>query len=543
VQRQVAIGPPGAKPLTEEALVEQLKTARAAADVIKRLSVWAGDKVPRRYDTIEAAIIAATNELTIRSLPVKLPSARLPPPSPRTGESRPPNRPPPELPSERRTGQTVGRPAEQPVHTVVPSAARPVVPPRPSRTLPPPSALDVPPPSPDVEPVRKPRDLPQPARQEGPQPRSALKALPRLPGASAQGPMWRDIPRDVQVALEEAYAAQLKSPFSSHTELYENWYKQSAKKGTQRPGPEQVEAYEEQVRRHVPQIGPPVRGETYRYLDQASQLPAVRIYVNPLPEYAAEVFANVAKLAHDIPGYFGSKIGDASVAHTSRDVFVLYLDGKLASDGDALSKATVKALGDYHDRNKEKFVDEVPRLTQKVLNGVSIGAEPPGDEALSTALSETPIGTRATTSEGEPEEHHLPGSWSGDPQFSFSTYRAQLIFEALQSTRDPESYRLRILDNFAIAGIDARAPYLQGKLPSARVLYRLGIVYRTIRLESVPVKEPRRKGKILGPGETLMPGESLEYEGQRWTVDTVNRLARPTEYTISRAEQVPEPDA
>jgi hypothetical protein len=109
--------------------------------------------------------------------------------------------------------------------------------------------------------------------------------------------------------------------------------------------------------------------------------------------------------------------------------------------------------------------------------------------------------------------------------------------------RDAESYRRRILDNFAIAGIDARAPYLQGKLPSARVLYRLGIVYRTIRLTGVAVEEPRRKGKILEPGETLMTGENLEYRGQLWTVDTVNRLARPTEYTISRAEQVPEPDA
>jgi hypothetical protein len=178
-----------------------------------------------------------------------------------------------------------------------------------------------------------------------------------------------------------------------------------------------------------------------------------------------------------------------------------------------------------------------------VLKGVSIGAEPPGGEALGTALSESPIGTRATTPEGEPEEHDLEPSWTQGLPFSFSTYRARLIFEALQSAQNEESYRLRILDNFAIAGIDARAPYLQGKLPSARVLYRLGIVYRTIRLEGVPVKEPRRKGKLLESGETLMPGESVEHEGQRWTVDTVNRLARPTEYTISRAEQVPEPDA
>jgi hypothetical protein len=468
-------------------------------------------------------------------------------PSPRTELTPPPRfgapelgpqprRAPPELSSGRGPGQTV----EQPAPSVVPSA-RPVVPPRPSRTQPSPSSVAVE----EAEHVSRPPKRPQPALPVSAQVRSVPQVAPRRSEPSTQqGPLWRDIPGDVQEALDEAYAAHLKSPFSSHTELYENWYKQSAKKGTQRPGPEQVEAYEKQVRRHVPQIGPPVPGETYRYLDQAGQLPAVRIYVNPLPEYAAEVFANVAKLARNIPGYFGSKIGDASVAHTSRDVFVLYLDGKLASDGDALSKATVKALGDYHDHNKEKFVDEVPRLTRKVLSGVSIGAEPPGDEALSTALSETPIGTRTTTSEGEPEEHHLPGSWSGDPQFSFSTYRAQLIFEALQSTRDPETYRRRILDNFAIAGIDARAPYLQGNLPSARVLYRLGIVYRTIRLTGVPVKEPRRRGKLLEPGETLMTGESLEYHGQLWTVDTVNRLARPTtEYTISRAEQVPEPHA
>jgi HopA1 effector protein family len=415
----------------------------------------------------------------------------------------------------------------------------PPLPPGPRQTQPSPSSVDVE----EPEHVSKPPKRPQPPLPVGAQARSARQAVPRQPEPSAQGPLWRDVPGDVQQALDEAYAAHLKSPFSSHTELYENWYKQSAKKGAKQPGPEQVEAYEEQVRRHVPQIGPPVPRESYRYLDQAVQLPAVRIYVNPLPEYAAEVFANVAKLARSIPGYFGSKIGDASVAHTSRDVFVLYLDGKLASDGDALGKATVKALGDYHDRNKDKFVDEVPRFTRAVLKGVGIGAEPPGNEALSTALTEAPIGTRATTSEGELEEHHLPGSWSGEPQFSFSTYRAQLIFEALQSTRDPGSYRRRILDNFAIAGIDARAPYLQGKLPSARVLYRLGIVYRTIRLEGVPVKEPQRKGQNLGPGETLMPGERLEHEGQLWTVDTVNRLARPTEYTISRAEQVPEPDA
>jgi hypothetical protein len=528
LQRQVAIGPPGAKPLTEEALVEQLKSARAAPEVIKRLSVWAGDKVPRRYDTIEAAIIAATNELTISSLPLKPPSARLGPPPPRTGESRPPNRPPPELPSERRTGQTVGRPAEQPIvlstpQPIVPSTPHPVVPPRPPRTLPPTS----PPGVPDVQHGRPLPDTPQPARREGPQQvRSLHHAVPRR----AQGPMWRDIPRDVQVALEEAYAAHQKSPFKGHDDLYENWYKKSAKKGSKEPGPEQVEAYEKQVRRHLPELKPAVHGE-YRYVDQAGQYPAVRIYVNPLPEHAAEVVANVAKLARDIPGYIGSKIGDAGVAHTSRDVFVIYLDGRLVSDGDRLSELTRKVLGEYHRHNEEKFVDEVPRLTHPVLKGVSIGAEPPGGEALSTALTESPIGTRATTPEGEPEEHHLESSWTQGLPFSFSTYRARLIFEALQSTHDEESYRLRILDNFAIAGIDANAPYLQGKLPSARVLYRLGIVYRTIRLTGVTFKEPHREH------------ESVEYQGHRWTVDMVNTLARPTSYSIVRGEQVPEPDA
>jgi hypothetical protein len=520
----------------EEALVEQLTGARAGAEVIKRLRVWAGDKVPRRYDTIEAAILAATNELTISSLPPRLPSARLGPPSPRTGESRPPNRPPPEPPSERRTGQkTVGRPAEQPVQELVPSSPPPVVPPRSPRTLPSTSPLGMPPPSPhavpDVEPVRRPRDLPQPPRREGPQPRSAPKAVPRPPGASVQGPMWPDIPRDVQVALEEAYAAHQKSPFKGHDDLYENWYKKSAKKGSKPPGPEQVEAYEKQVRGHLPELKPAASDGSYRYLDQARQLPAVRIYVNPLPEHAAEVFANVAKLARDIPGYFGSKIGDASMAHTSRDVFVLYLDGRLASDGDMLSEVTRKVLGEYHRDNQEKFVDEVPRLTRPVLKGVSIGAEPPGGEALGTALLESPIGTQATTPEGEPEEHYLESSWTRGLPFSFSTYRARLIFEALQSAHDEQSYRLRILENFAIAGIDANAPYLQGNLPSARVLYRLGVVYRTIRLAGVRFKEPRREH------------ESVDYEGHRWTVDRVNTLDRPTSYAISRGEQVPEPDA
>jgi hypothetical protein len=81
----------------------------------------------------------------------------------------------------------------------------------------------------------------------------------------------------------------------------------------------------------------------------------------------AEVFANVAKLARSIPGYFGSKIGDATMAHTARDVFVLYLDETLPSDGEELIKATQKALGDYHRDNEEKFVDEVPRFTRQVL--------------------------------------------------------------------------------------------------------------------------------------------------------------------------------
>jgi hypothetical protein len=342
--------------------------------------------------------------------------------------------------------------------------------------------------------------------------------------------MWRDIPRDVQAALEEAYAVHRRSPFKRHDDLYENWYKQSVKKGAGPPGPEQTEAYDEQVRHHLPTLEAAARGESYRYLDKASRLPALRIYVNPLPEHAAEVFANVAKLARNIPGYLGSKIGDATMAHTVRDVFVLYLDETLASDGEALTKHTQQALGDYHHRNEEKFVDEVPRFTRPVLKGVGIGAEPPGLEALETALHERPIGTRATTSEGEPEEHHLPGSWSGPPPFSFSTYRARLIFEALQSTPDVESYRQRILDNFAIGGIDASAPYLQGRLPSARVLYRLGIVYRTIRLTEVTLEDEQRR-----------EGESVTYQGHRWAVDAVNRLTRPASYTLVRAEQVPEP--
>jgi HopA1 effector protein family len=530
LQRQVAIGPQGAKPLTREALVEQLKGAGAGPAVIELLSVWAGDRMPRRYDTIEAAILAATNELTIRALPPKVPSARLGVPSPPGGQSRPPSRPPPELPSGRGPAKPVGRPVEQSVRPVAPPtspvvpATGPVVPPRPPRPLPQTPALPVE----DVERGRSPPDRPQPKVPERPQPRSAPQGVPREP--PAPGPMWRDIPADVAAALDEAYAAHQRSPFKDHDHLYESWYKQSAKKAATPPGPEQIKAYGEQVRHHLPQLDPPARDDSYRYLDHAGRLPALRIYVNPLPEHAAEVFANVAKLAHDIPGFFGSKIGDAAVAHTARDVFVLYLDEKLAADRDALSRETRRALGDYHRHNEEKFVDEVPRFTHPVLKGVGIGAEPPGDDALTTALHERPIGTGAMTSEGEPEDLHLPGSWSNVPRFSFSTYRAQLIFEALQSTHDSGAYRRRILDNFAIAGIDANAPYLQGDLPSARVLYRLGLVYRTIRLTGVTLE-----------GEERRVGQRLMYQGHRWDVDMVNRLTRPTSYTLVRGEQVPEP--
>jgi hypothetical protein len=518
LQRQVAIGPPGAKPLTKEALVEQLKIARAGPAVIELLSVWAGDSVPRRYDTIEAAILAATNQLTISSLPPKPPSARLEQPSRASGQSRPPNRPPPEPPSDRGAAKPVGRPVAQPVGPVVPSVGPNVPPPRPPRPFPQAPALPVE----DVDRGRRPPDRPPPA----------IPKRPQLRSAPPVGPTWRDIPRDVQAALQEAYEAHRRSPFKRHDDLYENWYKQSVKKDAKPPGPEQIEAYDEQVRHHLPKLHPAGRDESYRYLDQAVRLPALRIYVNPLPEHAADVFANVAKLANSIPGYFGSKIGDATTAHTARDVFVLYLDEKLASDGEALSKDTQKALGDYHRHNEEKFVDEVPRFTRPVLKDVGIGAEPPGVQALATALRERPIGTRAITSEGEPEEHHLPGSWSDVPQLSFSTYRAQLIFEALQSSGDEDAYRQRILDNFAIGGIDANAPYLQGKLPSARVLYRLGIVYRTIRLTDVTLEEEQRR-----------EGESVTYQGRRWTVESVNRLTRPTSYTLARGEQVPEPRA
>jgi hypothetical protein len=529
LQRQVAIGPPGAKPLTKEALVEQLRIARADPAVIELLSVWAGDSVPRRYDTIEAAILAATNQLTISSLPPKPPSARLEPSSPPSGPSRPPNRPPPELPSDRGATKPVGRPVEQPVGPVVPSVGPNVPPPRPPRRFTQAPALPVE----ELDHGRRPPDRPPPAIPERPQPRAAPPVVPPGPReAHDRGPTWRDIPRDVQAALQEAYDAHRRSPFKRHDDLYENWYKQSVKKGARPPGPKQIEAYDEQVRHHLPELNPAGRDESYRYLNQAVRLPALRIYVNPLPEHAAEVFANVAKLARSIPGYFGSKIGDATMAHTARDVFVLYLDETLPSDGDELIKATQKALGDYHRHNEEKFVDEVPRFTRPVLKGVGIGAEPPGVQALATALSERPIGTRPITSEGEPEKHHLPGSWSDVPQLSFSTYRAQLIFEALASSGDEDAYRQRILDNFAIGGIDANAPYLQGKLPSARILYRLGIVYRTIRLTDVTLE-----------GEQRREGESVTYQGRQWAVDSVNRLTRPTSYTLARAEQVPEPRA
>lgn len=425
-------------------------------------------------------------------------------------------------------GQSRTAPSELPSQPRPEQQTRPVVPHRPARRLPDTSSPEVQ----DVERRSKPPNRPPPAIPVRAQPQTAPQFVPQRSDAPPPGPVWRDIPRDVQQALQEAYAAHQSTPFTSDDELYEKWYKQSARKGTTQPRPQQVRAYETQVQHHLPKLGPPARGEAYRYLDQGDELPAFRIYVNPVPEHAAEVVANVAKLARQIPGYVGSKIGDASVAYTGRDVFVIYLNDKLGSDGEAVRKEALRALGGYHEHNQEMFVDEVPRLTRPVLKGVSIGAEPPGANQLTTALIEKPLATGPTAPGGESEEHHLDGSRTDPTRFSFSTYRAQLIFEALKSTRDEESYRRRILENFAIGGIDASAPYLQGKLPSTRILYRLGMVYQTIRLTGVTLAEPHRPA-----------GTSVQYKGHTWSVDMVSGYGESARYVISRAEPVPEPGA
>jgi hypothetical protein len=560
LQRRISIA--GAPAISVDDLVRELTAIHADERVIELLSRWAGDSVPRQYPQLTDAVRAAELELATRGRggPSQPPGARhqvRTPVSPPTAfgpshtittspgastqatgssthdvPSEPVRSQPPPVPPRRRQQDVGSEGAKAAPRPGPPPGLPPVVEPQrvPLRTMP------VPLPVPRLRTAPPPIGLAHTAPQVTPQPQGPTPSpaprrppppIPQRVGGGARA-LRTDIPRAVAADLQEAYLAYQQHKFTTHGEFYERWYKQSLVKSGAKPNETQTRQYAELEQRHLPDLVEKRSEGGYKFLHQEDATPTTRVYLNTVPGAAAEVASVVRRLAEQFKGYIGSKIGDAQVAYMGRDVVVIYLNRETDAD-------TVRAiLGRYHAANEEKFVHEVPRFTQPVLKGVSLGAEPPTQQLASAFEARSSVPGFAWDSEkGEESEGdvHLAADFVENPfPLSFSTYRAQLIFEALVSTRDQDTYDRRVVENLALGGIDARAPFLQGE-PAALILYRLGLVYRTFRI-SLPVPSPQGK----------LP-KTVEHDGATWNVeDPIGaRGGATTTCLISRTERVPEP--
>ncbi|WP_290050565.1 T3SS effector HopA1 family protein [Amycolatopsis solani] len=277
---------------------------------------------------------------------------------------------------------------------------------------------------------------------------------------------WTDFSPDARRQLMDMWAKWQQGGVDAKT-FYDDFYKQSdVKQGMPAPSAgEYIDALDARKLRGSTSdedIKNSRSGYPLQLADKGN-LPSTRVYLNPHPRHIAEVYEFVKARIHPLPEVTWVKLADHARATTVRDVIVVYLSAKDAE------KAVVDLLADYQRRYPGHFLDEVPRLTLRRLPGVGVGAEPPTPHELDKMLDQhfEEIGY---------DERQKHGRTSR--QFSFSTYRSELVVRAIQDSGGVVArFQSLVADYFARAGIDLANPDRQGT-PDPSVLPLLDMVWK-----------------------------------------------------------------
>lgn len=99
-----------------------------------------------------------------------------------------------------------------------------------------------------------------------------------------------------------------------------------------------------------------------------------RVYINATAEHATDtmgfVVKNIVDDANRFPGVVMAKLAAPGTAARKSDVIVIYLEK--AEDAERV----LTALRDYQAAHPERFMNNVPAMTEKMSRGVAVGSEP-----------------------------------------------------------------------------------------------------------------------------------------------------------------------
>jgi HopA1 effector protein family len=175
--------------------------------------------------------------------------------------------------------------------------------------------------------------------------------------------------------------------------------------------------------------GNPIRG-FHRFERSGADLSAIqeRIYLNVKADQAPEVMRFVVRDIVDntsqVPGVGMAKLTGPGAISGRADAIVIYAENQAAVQN------VLERIRSYHTAHPEYFQSTTPPMTNRVMGGVSVGAEPLG------------VGGRA----------------------SFGSIRSDLIYDALDqavfANEIRQQFRERVLTLFQRRGINPEAPQL-----------------------------------------------------------------------------------
>lgn len=319
-----------------------------------------------------------------------------------------------------------------------------------------------------------PRSLETPSAttaKQGPS-RAVVGPGPR-PGGTPVARSWSDFPQGLQRELLGMWAAWERREVDASS-FYDNLYKRSSLKATvSSPSADQyVDSLKSQGLLGSTSESAAANSSTGYPIDKPHKggggMPRGRLYLNPHPQHIVDVYRFVSERIYPLPGVMWVKLADHAVAMTARDVIVVYVSP--APEHAGTEQDAVALLRDYQQTHRGHFLDEVPRLTERCLPGVGLGAEPPTPDALGTLAGQQ---WEAMSFEQREE------AWISVGQYSFSTYRSNLIVRAIQDAGgvggSVEKFKALVAEYFARAGIDVRDPARQGA-PEPSIVDLLGLI-------------------------------------------------------------------
>lgn len=332
---------------------------------------------------------------------------------------------------------------------------KPAVPPRPPRSLPPGKGGFIP----SLDEVKTARGnlSSQPAKRVVEEKEKEKEKAPAV---------WAAFPPGARSQLMEMWDEWQRGGVDEKS-FYDDFYKKSdVKKGMPVPSAgEYIGALDARKLRGTASdedITDSADGYPLKLADKRN-LPSTRVYLNPHPQHIAEVYEFVKTSIHPLPGVTWVKLADHARAMTVRDAIVVYLSAKGAE------RVVLGLLEGYQKQHPGHFLDEVPRLTLRRLPGVGIGDEPPTPDALDKMLNQH-------MEDMGYDERQKHGRRSR--QFSFSTYRAELVVRAIKdSGGEVTRFQSLVADYFARGGIDPADPARQGT-PEPGVLPLLDMVWK-----------------------------------------------------------------